>query len=546
MKNKKVDTLIIGSGVAAAALSQRLLEKDPNRSILILEAGIKVPMKDFALYQDYLITGQLPYQFCEDLDYPNLFKGGENLPGPNNALQLSGGRAMMYGGSTVHWGGWSFRLKPEDFRLYSNTHIPGTIDWPITYRDLEPYYCQAEHYIGVSGDSKSRTVPRSKPYPFPYFPYTIEDGPIIKAMEELDIEYNHMPIARHGITDTESLHAPCKTTGTCKYCPFGARYVASNFLDDMLQYGNYPNFEIQQGSIVDELIMASRSKAAGVRYHKKFTDEQHTVEAETVIVAAGSIEAAKLLQRSTSSYWTNGVGNQKGLDLVGKNLVSHPFVYWEAEVPKNPQKLQPEMDFPTLVSRQFDSVKEQSTGKFLTVHLNSFSPTFKVNTNNQITSLTQAMQAGYTREDIDEIVVGPANVQLITQIEVFTKDTNTVSNTNIINHLGMRETKVEYVKDSGFQDHLNSIQGLLKPIFDKMGATNFRMASDSIRADHAACVTRMSNSPDTGVVDENLKIFDTDNVYVLSNASFSSLGAVNPTITLTALSLRLGDYLNAK
>ena len=58
---KQVDVLIIGSGVAAASLSQRLLEKDPNRSILVLEAGIKVPMKDYKLYQDYLVTGKYPY-----------------------------------------------------------------------------------------------------------------------------------------------------------------------------------------------------------------------------------------------------------------------------------------------------------------------------------------------------------------------------------------------------------------------------------------------------------------------------------------------------
>ena len=33
------DVLIIGSGVAAAAIASRLLEADPQRDILILEAG---------------------------------------------------------------------------------------------------------------------------------------------------------------------------------------------------------------------------------------------------------------------------------------------------------------------------------------------------------------------------------------------------------------------------------------------------------------------------------------------------------------------------
>ena len=251
------------------------------------------------------------------------------------------------------------------------------------------------------------------------------------------------------------------------------------------------------------------------------------------------------MQRSYSSFWEEGVGNQKNVNLVGKNLVSHPFAYWEASVPNNPQKLQPEMDFPTLVSREFDSIAEQATGKFITVHLNSFSPTFDVTTNNQASTLTNAMQMGLSRDEIDKVVTGPINVQLITQIEVFTKDTNYVTNSKAINHLGMRETNVEYVPDSGFSDHLKKINSLLAPIFDKMGATSLYMASDSIRADHAACVTRMSDSPETGVVDKDLKVFDTENLYVLSNGSFSSLGAINPTLTLTALSFRLGDHLNA-
>jgi choline dehydrogenase-like flavoprotein len=56
----------------------------------------------------------------------------------------------------------------------------------------------------------------------------------------------------------------------------------------------------------------------------------------------------------------------------------------------------------------------------------------------------------------------------------------------------------------------------------------------------------MSNSPELGVVDAHMKIHGVDNVYVCSNASFSTLSAVNPTLTLAALSIRLGDHLVEK
>ena len=41
----------------------------------------------------------------------------------------------------------------------------------------------------------------------------------------------------------------------------------------------------------------------------------------------------------------------------------------------------------------------------------------------------------------------------------------------------------------------------------------------------------------------DMKVFGTDNLYVCSNAAFPSCTAVNPTLTLTAMSMRLGDHL---
>lgn len=70
--------------------------------------------------------------------------------------------------------------------------------------------------------------------------------------------------------------------------------------------------------------------------------------------------------------------------------------------------------------------------------------------------------------------------------------------------------------------------------------------SISWRADHAAAVTRMSIKASDGVVNPDLKVHGVDNLYVISNGVFPNLGAVNPTLTLTALALKLGDHLVAK
>ncbi len=525
------DTLIIGSGVAGLAVASKILGKFPDASILMLEAGPKVKMKDFGLFQEYLITGKLPYTFCQDLPYPSR---DENDPSENASvgpwdIPLQGARLMTYGGSTVHWGGWSFRLKPEDFELKTRTNKG--IDWPISYDDLEPYYVQSEHLIGVAGDADDNVVPRSEPFPYLHFPYTLEDGQVIGAMEKAGVTYSHLPIARRGISGSASSHAPCQTTGTCKYCPFGARFVAGNYLDDMVRLENYPNFDIQHEAIVEEILMSSESEASGVRYLDKATNEKVEVKAGRVIVAAGAIESAKLLLRSKSGGHNRGLGN--GNDLVGRNFITHPYFIFQATLPANPDRLQPEMNFPTLVSRHYDNEEEQPKGKFIIINSPS-SPLVK---------LGSMMQNGKTREEMDETITGETDVQLHGIIEVFSEDRNSVSNLDKVNHLGLIETTVNYTKPEGFDDRMEEVEKHIGEIFEKMGAKNPKRIMVSWRADHAACLTRMSDSAATGVVDSDLKIFDVDNVYICSNASFSSLGAVNPTLTLGALSLRLGDHL---
>lgn len=525
----QVDTLIVGSGVAAAVLSQRLLEKDPRASILILEAGTRVKTRDFGVWENYLITGHLPYEANRDLDYPQRDTPGENRSVGGTEIPLNGARIINYGGSTMHWGGWSLRLKPEDFQLKTRTGQGG--DWPLSYDELEPYYCEAEHYLAVSGDSQDRTVRRTREYPFRAFPFSLQDQPLAQALDARSISYGHLPIARRGVSAVPSRHAPCHTTGTCKYCPFGARYVASNYLDDIRSWNDYPNFDLRLGAIVETIRMASRTRAAAVTYTDKATRDTQLVEASRIIVAAGTIESAKLLLRSVNGDWLKGVGNDNG--MVGRHFITHPYFIFTGTCGSNPLKLQPELNFPTLISRHFDSETEQAAGKFVLVNPPDSVPF----------SLASQMQAGYSRSEIDTHLAGQNRVQLHGMIEVFGRPGNLITNFMKRNHLGMIETTVDYTKDSGFDQRMTDIFGKAQDIYAAMGAKLTDKPSVSWRADHAASTCRMSADERDGVVDRDLKVHGVENLYVCSNATFPSIGAVNPTLTLTALAFRLADHL---
>ncbi|WP_457661326.1 GMC oxidoreductase [Sinorhizobium medicae] len=530
----KAGTLIIGSGVAATAVAQSLLTKDPQASIVILEAGTRVKTKDFGLWEHYLITSRLPYDQFRDLAYSERDLVGENINKGSTEMPLKGARVFAYGGSTLHWGGWSFRLMPEDFHLKSITGQG--IDWPYDYDALERFYTTAEDHLAVSGDSSETMPPRKDLYPFPAFPYTLEDQPMADAMDKLSIPYGHMPIARRGVSDKPSRHAPCQTTGTCKYCPFGARYVASNYLDDLRQWNDYPGLTVKLGAVVMTILMDGKRRAKGAVYWDRETGQTETVEADRVIIAAGAIESAKLLLRSTTPEWANGVGNDN--DLVGRHLITHPYFIFNATLPENPKRLQPEMNFPTLVSRHFDSREEQEAGKFVLV---APPETSRV-------TLASQMQAGSTRSEIDAVLKGAYTVQIHGMLEVFGRPENRVTNLSEVNRFGMPMTVVDYTKDKGFDERMQQIERTVTPIFEAMGApvSSVQGSAPSWRADHAASVCRMSRDEREGVVDENLRVHGVDNLYIISNAVFPNLGAVNPTLTLTALALKLGEHLKAR
>jgi choline dehydrogenase-like flavoprotein len=53
----------------------------------------------------------------------------------------------------------------------------------------------------------------------------------------------------------------------------------------------------------------------------------------------------------------------------------------------------------------------------------------------------------------------------------------------------------------------------------------------------------MADTARDGCVDRDLKYHELENLFVLSTSVFPSASSANPTLTLAALALRLGDHL---
>jgi choline dehydrogenase-like flavoprotein len=512
MTGDQVDLLLIGSGVAAAALAKRLLDQDPSASILMLEAGDRIPARDRSLWWHFVTTGKLPYDYTLDDPASSTSTGME--------WQVHGTRIAALGGTTMHWGGWSLRLKPEDFHLWSNTGTGG--DWLVDYDALEGYYCQAEDFMAVGGDDP--WVHRSRPLPMPSYPVLAADVEFRAAFDAFNVRHGKMPLARY---------RQCMTTGTCRYCPLGARFNAQYVTED-IEARRHPHFELRTGAAVTRLLLDGTRRVSGAEYVDLATRKLKKVEAATVIVCAGAYESPKILMASRGPGHPTGIGN--AYDLLGRYLVSHSFLSVSGVSRSNPDKLTTEFGFPTFMSREYDSEERQSTGKIF-MFRNESTPGQK---------WEWLMQRGMSRSEIDAIATGPRTMGLSAFIEEAGSYFNRIEiGAGAPDAFLRAPMRITYNRAKGFEENANRRLSEMSKFFSAMNAyptitTNIEGAAGF----HASGTCRMAETPDQGVTDGDLRVHGMDNLYVLSNAVFPSVGAVNPTLTLVALAFRLADHLD--
>ena len=516
MLRRETETLIVGSGVAGSLVAQGLLQRGSGE-VTILDAGPSVKMRDRRSWLDYVMAGKLPYDQLGDtpLDFES--------SGPQS-WSIPGGRLFARGGSTLHWGGWCPRMKPEDFHLKSLIGHGG-LDWPFDYKYLEPYYMAAEHYLQVAGDSSSNDPARSASYLFEAPAYTHIDGKIIAALERLGWGYGHIPIARNGAPISGL--SPCMTTGTCGYCPIGGRFTGDQPLDRLAAN---KNFTLQLDAAVTQVCMDAKNRATGVIYRNLSTGEEHRIDAARVILCGGSLENPKLLLASRNQFWSQGVGNDS--DQVGRHLIANPYFYANGMRPDNPEQLAEETWFATLGSRHWDTPAQQRDGKFFLNRADA-------------PQMVDAEMLLNTMPNLKQAAAGMSAVGLQGTMQTFSHPANRICLAGGTTRFGLPRSLIEMPIPVVSKEQIATNLGRMRLVLETMGyqvAPN-AMGSYPQRGDHAMCTTRMSTSPQEGVVDPSLRVHGVDNLFVVSNSVFPSGSPANPTLTLTALALRFVDQL---
>jgi choline dehydrogenase-like flavoprotein len=207
MQRIESDVCIIGGGISSAMLAQKLAELRPGTAINIIEAGKKL----------FDLENRMEYRRRSLLYGENAWPGDFIEDQPAQGI-IS--RTMVVGGSAMHWGGTCNRFSEEDLRLKSMYGL--YVDWPIEWKELEKFYCEAERRLGVSGEpSPLPEDARSESYPMKAMELTYNLVQLKKWGEKSGIPFWSTPQAKN--TVPYDGRAQCVRCNTCAICPTGAR-----------------------------------------------------------------------------------------------------------------------------------------------------------------------------------------------------------------------------------------------------------------------------------------------------------------------------------
>lgn len=312
------DVCIIGGGITAAMVAEKLADERDARILVVEAGGFTTPLEDRgAARRRFLEYGENPWR-------DDHIRGHTALGDPPHGFSPS----MTIGGLAMHWGGTTPRFSPDDFRLRSLYGVAD--DWPIDYDDLDPYYQDAEERIGVAGEQGPAELdPRSRPYPMPPLPLSPNMRRFLEWGERAGITFWRNPVAKNSIAYRG--RNQCARCDTCNICPTGAKYSPDFTFNALLDQGR---IELLTHTLVRRLVLEDRRDrvAYATAVDRNEPDEPVELRARTFVLAAGYTWSPYLLLLSANDRFPDGLANRSSR-LVGKYMNGHRGINAYIELP---------------------------------------------------------------------------------------------------------------------------------------------------------------------------------------------------------------------
>jgi len=334
------DAIVIGSGISGGWAAKELTEK--GLRVLMLERG-----RYLEHIRDYRTADKNPWEFTHrgkanlrDIkDNPVISRDwamyGTAAQEPImdywvnekdcpyvEVKPFTWWRSYQLGGRSLLWGRQSYRWSDFDFEANLKDGI--AVDWPIRYKDVEPWYDYVEKFAGISGSMEG----------LPQLP----DGQFLPPMElncvEKDIAQrikSHYKGNRHlfigrvaNLTEAIPGRTRCQFRNRCwEGCPFGAYFsTQSSTLPAAIATGK---LTVRPFSIVTKILFdKDKRRAQGVEVLDAETNATYSFFSKIIFLNASTLNSAWILMNSATDIWPEGLGSSSG--ELGHNVMDHHYM----------------------------------------------------------------------------------------------------------------------------------------------------------------------------------------------------------------------------
>lgn len=490
------DVIIIGSGMGGATLAAALAPT--GRKVLILERGDRLP------------------DTPEARDPAAIFQRGHFKPNETwrdiSGAPLHPGNYAYVGGNTKFYGAVLLRYRAEDFRPLR--HLEGTTPgWPISYDTLEPWYSQAETLYRVRGDVANDPTepPHSAPYPFPPVPDEPDIAALRAAFQAQGLHVSALPLG----VDIDAWLKRARTGWDAFPCTTGAKSDAESCA--LAEALKHQNVTLQTNTRVTR-ILSEGCRVTGVEVER--AGRKETLSAPIVVLSAGAILSSALLLASANDDHPQGLANRS--DQVGRNFMNHNLTGMVAYNPFRRNRTTYEKTI-------------QVNDLYLTGGPNG-EPLGNIQMLGRITGQILAGESGLPLWLSHHIAEHSIHIMAMSEdlpdpnSRVFWRNGEVV--------LDWRKTNTKA--------HDLLVQRLKQAMKKAGWPITLSRGFPKSKPSHQCGTNRMGADPSTSVVNPDLKAHDLQNFYICDASVLPTSAAVNPSLTIAALALRLGQHLSAR
>jgi choline dehydrogenase-like flavoprotein len=488
------DVVIVGSGMGGGTVAHALARRGVD--VLVVERGERIP-REPENWSPRAVFLERRYKPAE-----RWLDGAANAFAPG-VHYVVGGNTKVYGASLP-------RFREHDFGAVE--HREGTSPaWPLTYRDLEPYYAEAERMYRVHGEAgEDPTAPwRSGPFPHP----AVEHEPYVADLAARLRAQGVTPVSNAMGVDLQPGGA-CVRSPTCDGFPClrGAKSDSETCgIDPALATGHA---RLATGVRVRRIVTDGGGRRVN-RLAAEGPEGRLEVRGRKFVLAAGAVNSAALLLASADDKHPRGLAN--GSDQVGRNFMMHNNAHIVAVDLDRPndvvfQKTLGVNDWYLDGGDGYPLGSMQLIGKVQGVMMKSAAPR----------AVPLAVLNRVARRSVEWLVMA--------------EDLPAPTNRVIIDSAG-RITTVRRAR--GLSTHarlLRRAKRLLRSAgYDAILTQHFDISMNS----HQCGTVVAGVDPATSVLDPFCKAHELDNLWVVDGGFFPSSAAMNPALTIAAQALRV-------